>query len=75
MLQIKKKQRSLSLSLFSLARSLDEKQQHKKNLYFNYDGLIELAKKYKTIYIESERIDPNTIIFEKVEYEYYIDDM
>ncbi|WP_336731128.1 hypothetical protein [Chryseobacterium sp. VD8] len=47
----------------------------KRTFFFDYHGLTELAKKYNTIYIESERIDPNTIIFEKVEYEYYIDDM
>ncbi|WBX96186.1 hypothetical protein [Chryseobacterium gambrini] len=47
----------------------------KRTFFFDYNGLTELAKKYNAIYIESERIDPNTIIFEKVEYEYYIDDM
>lgn len=46
-----------------------------KGYFFEVSGIIHLVKKYKTIYIESERIDSNTIVFEKVDYQYYSDDI
>lgn len=48
---------------------------HGKYYFFDVSGIVYLVKKYKTIYIESERIDSNTVVFEKVDYQYYSDDV
>jgi hypothetical protein len=48
---------------------------HGKYYFFDVSDIVYLVKEYKTIYIESERIDQNTIVFEKVDYQYYSDDV
>lgn len=47
----------------------------KKTFFFSVAGIVHLVKKYKVIYIESERLDSNNIVFEKVDYQYYVDDV